>query len=120
MIGAVLNVDGVGIDRDWPRGVTRQGGDELGVRRPNGVCGCLRARICNEHANCKRARPKAHLAYATPLSARNSSSSSTYALERIAANWPAVRVFGRVVECQPIRRADAAPPLLTLSREVTR
>ena len=47
VIGAVLKVDGVGIDRDRPRGVPRQGGDEFGVRRPDGVCGWLRARACN-------------------------------------------------------------------------
>jgi hypothetical protein len=40
-----IKVDGVGIDRDWPRGVTRQGGNEFGVRLPDWVCGwfCARA-----------------------------------------------------------------------------
>ena len=35
-----------------PRGVSRQSGDEFGVRRPNGVCGWFGARACDQRANC--------------------------------------------------------------------
>jgi hypothetical protein len=52
VVGAFLQVDGVGIDRDRARGMPRQGGDELGVGRLDGVCGRFRARACEQRANC--------------------------------------------------------------------
>ena len=56
VIGAVLKVDGVGIERDRPRGVPGQGGDEFGVRRADGVSGWFRTRTCDQRANCVSAR----------------------------------------------------------------
>ena len=39
VIGTILKVDGVSIERDRVRGVPGQGGDEFGVRRENGASG---------------------------------------------------------------------------------
>jgi hypothetical protein len=45
VIGAVLKVEGVSLERDRPRRVPAQGGDELGVRCANSASGwfCARA-----------------------------------------------------------------------------